>query len=84
MDGGNNGAGSEGKTEEEKIDLMKPSENEKNIIANIGSKIKQTFWSYYKDHKTDMIEEQSFNGSYFKDEHGFDSSGSSEEDGDNG
>jgi hypothetical protein len=63
---------------------MKPSENEINIISNISRKIKNTFWGYYKDHKTDMIEEQSFNGSYFKDEHGFDSSGSSEDEGGNG
>lgn len=53
--------------------------NEKNIISNISNRLKATFWNYYKDHKTDMIEEQSFTGSYFKDEHDFQNSGSSDE-----
>lgn len=55
------------------------NQNEKNIIMDISNKLKATFWNYYKDHKTDMMEEQSNSGSYFKDEHGFESSGSSDE-----
>jgi hypothetical protein len=50
---------------------------EKTIIKDITKKLKKTFWNYYKDHKTDMIEEQSMSGSYFRDEHGFESSGES-------
>lgn len=30
---------------------------EKEIIKDITKKLKKTFWNYYKDHKTDMIEE---------------------------
>jgi len=37
--------------------------------------MKKNFWNYYKDHKVDMIEENSSqSGSYFRDEHAFDSS----------
>lgn len=61
------------------IKMPPKSKNEKNIINNISHKMKATFWNYYKDHKTEMIEEQSFSGSYFKDEHEFHSSASSEE-----
>lgn len=81
----NTNAGPGGKTNRRNsktdVSLMPPTtQGERNIVMNISSKLKATFWNYYKDHKTDMIEEQSFNGSYFKDEHGFDSSGSSGED----
>ena len=58
--------------------MMPPqSQAEKNIVKDISHKLKKTFWNYYKDHKTDMIEEQSMTGSYFRDEHGFESSGDS-------
>ena len=42
------------------------------MIKEITQKLKNNFWNYYKEHKSDMIKEQEGYNDYFQDEHDFD------------
>ena len=42
------------------------------MIKEITQKLKNNFWNYYKEHKSDTIKEQEGYNDYFQDEHNFD------------